>query len=267
MSEQEAVEAVEAVDTALAGSEPEATAAPETEAATETPETQPEQAPKTFTQEELDEIVSKRLAREQRKWERQQREAAPAPKSQGEIPTPEQFESTDAYVEALAARKAEELLQQRELVRQREQLLESYTEREEEAREKYADFEQVAYNPKVPITSVMAEAIQASDVGPDIAYHLGSNPKDAARIAKLPPLLQAKEIGRIEAKLAAEPPVAQKKTTAAPAPISPVTARQSGAPSFDTTDPRSVKSMSTSEWIEAERQRQIRKWEASQRNR
>ena len=38
-----------------------------------TPETPAEQeASKTFTQEELDAIVGKRLAREQRKWEREQ---------------------------------------------------------------------------------------------------------------------------------------------------------------------------------------------------
>jgi hypothetical protein len=75
--------------------------------------------------------------------------------------------------------------------------------------------------------------------------------------------LQAKEIGKIEAKLLDNPPV--KKTTSAPAPISPVTAKAAGNPSYDTTDPRSLKSMSTSEWIEAERQRQIKKWEAQQK--
>ena len=129
--------------------------------------------------------------------------------------------------------------------------------------DKYADFEQVVYNPKLPITNVMAETIQASDVGPDLAYYLGSNPQEAARISRLSPFLQAKEIGKIEAKLLDNPPV--KKTSSAPAPISPVTAKAAGNPSYDTTDPRSVKSMSTSEWIEAERQRQIRKWEAQQK--
>jgi hypothetical protein len=78
------------------------------------------------------------------------------------------------------------------------------------------------------------------------------------------PLAQAKEIGKIEAKLSDNPPV--KKTSNAPAPISPVTARSTGSPSHDTTDPRSIKSMSTSQWIEAERARQIKKLEA-QRNR
>ena len=68
----------------------------------------------------------------------------------------------------------------------------------------------------------------------------------------------------IEARLSAEPTF--KKTSNAPPPIAPVNARTSGAPTFDTTDPRAVKSMSTSDWIEAERLRQIKKYEA-QRNR
>jgi hypothetical protein len=109
----------------------------------------------------------------------------------------------------------------------------------------------------------MAETIQHSDIGPDLAYYLGSNPKDAERISRLSPFMQAKEIGRIEAKLADNPPV--KKTTSAPAPISPVTARSTGAPSHDTTDPRSTKSMTTSQWIEAERARQLKKWQAQAR--
>jgi len=110
----------------------------------------------------------------------------------------------------------------------------------------------------------MAQSIQYSDVGPDIAYHLGTNPKEADRISKLPPILQAKEIGRIEANLANNPPV--KRSSSAPAPIAPVTARSSGSPAYDTTDPRSTKTMTDSQWIEAERLRQIKKYEA-QRNR
>lgn len=252
------------VDSAQA---PEATAAPETAQSTpEVAETQLEQTPeeKKFTQAEIDAMISKRLAREQRKWEREQqaklaemqtRQAVPK-----DIPPVDQFESPEAYAEALALRKAEELVAQRERQRAQTAMLEAYHEREEEARNKYDDFQEVAYNPQLRVTEVMAETIQASDAGPDIAYWLGSNPKEADRIARLSPLLQAREIGKIEARLAADPP--QKKTSSAPAPITPVTARASGNPSYDTTDPRSIKSMSTSEWIEAERQRQIRKMQA-----
>ncbi len=268
MDETQAVTEVNQLAEAPA-SEQVATAAPETEAVSTPEETQAEQqATKTFTQEELDAAIGKRLAREQRKWERQRQQelealktsAAPAPSTL----TQEQFESPEAYTEALAMHKAQQLLEQREAAKRQREVLESYHEQEEEARAKYDDFEQVAYNPALPITNVMAEAIQASDIGPDVAYYLGSNPKEADRIARLSPLSQAKEIGKIEAKIAQNPPV--KQSSKAPAPIAPVKPNGNVSPAYDTTDPRSVKTMSTSEWIEADRKRQMKKWEA-QRNR
>ena len=258
---EEVQQALAEVDSAPA---PEATAAPENaQNAPEVAENQPEQTPeeKKFTQAEIDAMISKRLAREQRKWEREQqaRQAEMQAKPK-ELPPADQFESPEAYAEALAVKKAEELLAQREYQKQQAAIDDAYHEREEEARAKYDDFEQVAYNPQLRVTDVMAETIKASDMGPDLAYWLGSNPKEADRISRLSPLLQAREIGKIEAKLAASPPV--KPTTSAPAPITPVTARTSGNPSYDTTDPRSTKTMSTSEWIEAERARQMRKLQA-----
>ena len=228
------------------------------------PEVADNQPAKTFSQEELDAAIGKRLAREQRKWEREQAARQTVPVAPKEMPSIDNFESTDAYAEALALRKAEELVAQRDRQKEQAQVVEAYSEREEKARDKYDDFEDVVYNPKLRITDVMAESIQSSENGPDLAYWLGSNPKEAERIARLSPILQAKEIGKIEVRLADNPPV--KKSTSAPTPISPVTARSSGSPSHDTTDPRSIKTMSTSEWIEAERNRQIRKYEA-QRNR
>ena len=249
-------EALAEVDSAPA---PEVTATPESE--TPAPENEtPVEVAKTFTQEEVDALIGKRLAREQRKWERQQAQRQAQPNATTEAPEREQFESDDAYVQALAARKAEELIAQKEAQRQQAELLEAYHDREEEARNKYDDFEQVAYNPSLRITEVMAQTIQASDIGPEVAYYLGSNPKEADRISRLPAILQAKEIGKIEVKLADSPPV--QKTSSAPAPITPVTARSTGNPSYDTTDPRSTKTMSTSEWIEADRQRQMKKLQA-----
>jgi hypothetical protein len=243
--------------------EQEATAAPES--VDTTPEEQ--QPTKSFSQEELDAIVSKRLAREQRKWEREQAQRLAEQQARQPVappPAPDDFENAHAYAEALAQQKAQELLAQREAAAQQAALLESYKDREEEARDRYEDFEQVAYNPSLPVTDVMAQAIQASDIGPEVIYWLGSNPKEASRISRLSPVLQAKEIGKIEVNLTSNPPV--KKTSTAPAPLAPVTAtRSNSGPRYDTTDPRSLKSMSTSDWIEAERQRQIKKWEAQNR--
>ena len=241
-------------DTSVAASESEATAAPIAE--TTRPEDQTTETPKSFTQEELDAIVGKRLAREQRKWEREQAQRT-VPTAPSELPPPDQFDSVETYAKAYA----EQMLREREVQKQRSEYVEAYHDREEDARGKYDDFEQVAYNPNLRITTVMAETIQTSDVGPDVAYYLGSNPKEADRISRLSPILQAKEIGKIEATLVSNPPV--KKSSSAPTPISPVTARSNGSSTYDTTDPRSIKSMTTSEWIAAERARQVKKLEAS----
>jgi hypothetical protein len=227
------------------------------------PEPTPTEASKTFTQEELDAIVGKRLAREQRKWEREQAQKAKSQPVPTEPLKADDFADAQTYADALAERKAQELLARRDAEAERAATLDAYHDREEEARNKYDDFEQVAYNPKLPVTETMAQTIQATDNGPDVIYYLGSNPKEAERIARLSPLLQAREIGKIEANLGSNPPA--RKTSTAPAPIAPVTARTSGAPAYDTTDPRSVKNMSTSEWIEAERLRQIKKYEAQRR--
>ena len=241
-----------------------ATAAPEpvvnAPEAVEAPEGEQKETPKVFTQEELDAAIGKRLAREQRKWEREQKQAeAPKPVPVEQV-LPDQFTTTEEYVEALTTSKAQQIVQQQQFEKQRQELLGGYHDKEEVARDKYEDFEQVAYNPKLPITDVMAQTIQASDNGPDIAYYLGTNPKEADRISRLVPLLQAKEIGRLEAKIASDP--VTKQTSRAPAPISPVTPRNGGSSSFDTTDARSIKTMTTSQWIDAERQRQVKILEA-----
>ncbi len=243
---------------------PQTVTEPDATAAAETQHEQPaDQEPRKFSQEEVDALITKRLAKEQRKWERKLAQPQQQPQAPKELPPADQFASVEDYAQALAERKAQELLQQQEARRMQEDLLDSYREREEAAREKYDDFESVALNPKLPITTVMTQTIQASEMGPDVAYYLGTNPKEAERISRLPAFLQAKEIGKIEAKVASAPPV--KKSSAAPSPITPVTTRNSGAPAYDTTDPRSVKTMSTSAWIEAERLRQVKMWEARQK--
>jgi AraC-like DNA-binding protein len=216
-----------------------------------------EQNPKLFTQEEVDEMVSKRLAREQRKLQRQSAQTVHQPVVDVNQPlNPEQFESTEQYVEALALQRAEQIAQEKEFNVRQAQVIEAWGEKEEVTRDKYPDYEQVVHNPNLRITDVMANVIQGSEIGPEIAYHLGLNPKESARIAALPPFAQASEIGKLEVKLVANPPV--KKTSSAPEPFKGI--RSGGSDTinrFDTTDPRSVKTMSTSEWIEADRKREM----------
>ena len=113
--------------------EPEATAAPET--AETTPEEQ--QPSKTFTQDELDAIVGKRLAREQRKWGREQAQRLAESRVKSATPPadPNDFETAHQYAEALAEQKAQELLARREAAKQQAAILDAYQDLEESARD------------------------------------------------------------------------------------------------------------------------------------
>lgn len=113
-----------------------------------------------------------------------------------------------------------------------------------EAKEEYADFEDVAFSEDTPMNGVMARAITTSEIGWRIAYELGKHPEEAERIIRLDPVAAIRAIGkiesRIEAKLAEadkedkeeEPPPAA--ASRAPRPPTPVR-RQSPATS---TEPR-----------------------------
>lgn len=115
---------------------------------------------------------------------------------------------------------------------------EAFGYRETIARERFADYDTVARNPSVPITPSMAEIIRDSEVGPDLAYHLGKNVAEAARIAALPATRQAVELGRLEATITAPKPLPKQP----PAPVQPV----SGIAAGGTKDPGK---MSPAEYI------------------
>lgn len=89
-----------------------------------------------------------------------------------------------------------------------------FSELENEARSRWTDYDVVARNPNVPITADMAEIIKESELGPDLAYHFGKNPAEAARLAQLSGKSLAREIGRLEARLSA--PKASAKVPSAP---------------------------------------------------
>lgn len=215
----------------------------------------PAQEPRTFTQEELDAIVAKEKAKAKRQAERELREAVQQPQRVVEPPNPVNFKTREEYEAALIDHKVEQKLSERDAQQQQQKVQSTFKDREETAREKYEDYDKVARANDLPITDIMGEAILESEIGPEVAYYLGMNREEANRIASLKsPLAQVREIGKIEAKLIEHPPAAPaKKTSSAPAPITPVGAR-STVQKFDPTDPRSDK-MSDSDWFAAERKR------------
>ncbi len=184
------------------------------------PESKPE---KTFTQKELDDILTRRLAKEQRKIERYARAEAErdqlreqlsrqtqAPSSPSGEPKPEQFKTYEEYLDKLTDWKVDQKLGKMQEVsaqQRREAEQQSYesTIRENlsKAAEKYDDFEDVVTNPNLPITIPMRDAIGESEIGGEIAYYLGINPREAATIANLSPVQQVKAIGKLGQKLKA----------------------------------------------------------------
>lgn len=181
----------------------------------------------------------------------QPQQAQPAQQAQqpSQAPKLEQYNSIEEYLDALADHKASQkfdhLAKEREAkesqTRQQNEaakLHEGYTKQTEQARQAYEDFDDVVQDPDLPISQAMAEAIMRSSNGADVAYYLGKNPDQAARIASLDPFSAAVEIGRIAATVVRPQP---RKTSNAPPPIQPV-----GARATPVTDPDK---MSTDEWL------------------
>lgn len=99
-----------------------------------------------------------------------------------------------------------------------------------------------------PISQPMAEAIETSDIGPEVAYYLKNNQDVALKLFHLPPVLAAKEIGRIEAQLSAEKAKAKAKPVSkAPPPPPKVEAQEPGL-SVSASSPDSDK-LSMNDWL------------------
>lgn len=116
----------------------------------------------------------------------------------------------------------------------------TWSEKVEAAKSRYADLVEVLNVPFA--TPVMQEALIDADNGVDVAYYLAKNLNEAKKIAAMGPIAAAREIGKIEARLAPPPaPKAAARTTSAPPPPTPVSAR--GTANIDPAK------MSDAEWL------------------
>ncbi len=132
------------------------------------------------------------------------------------------YDTDAAYAQALVteavnAAKAEALKDARADAAQErnEARRDEWIEKSAPMRSRVADFDAVVANPQAPISEFMKDAIVADPAGPEIAYFLGKNPEEARRIARLAPLQQATEIGRLASRFETAP-VAKKITKAPP---------------------------------------------------
>ena len=157
----------------------------------------------------------------------------------GQRPKQEDFTDYSEFIRAdaewVADKRAREIIDQErqqfrksQTQRSQQAVMDAHMDRVERAREKYEDFDDVAFAEDVPITNEMRNAILGSEHGADIQYYLGSHPDEAARITRMDAYAQVREIGKLEGKLTAKPP---KKSTTAPPP--PKTLKGGGKPEKD----------------------------------
>ena len=199
--------------------------------------------PKTAVQKRIDELTRKRHEADRRAAYAEgqlaaEREKAPEPAKAtpdtADMPKEDDYETYDEYIDA----KTEFVVEKR-LAEMKRQTAEDDEKRRLEDSEKvfkaklaegenrYDDFQEVAMNIAVPITNIMADILTTTENPADIAYYLGKNINEAVAISHMIPTQAAREIGKLETKLAAEfkdkPPKATKKITKAPAPVKPST--------------------------------------------
>lgn len=168
------------------------------------------------------------------------------------MPKQDQFETYEEYIDARAAYVAKQTFaaearksQEAQQAARQEEMVERFRQRSEGAADRYDDYDDVIAASEVPISNAMGHAIIESDAGPDISYYLAKHPAEARRIAALSPIGQVREIGKLEAKIAAPPK--PKKTTAAPTP--PKTLRPEAKAVVNPDD------MPMAQWVEHERKR------------
>jgi hypothetical protein len=168
-------------------------------------------------------------------------------------PTREQFNfDDDAYIEAVADWKLEQAEakrsaqeQKRQAEYRQQQAQQTFEERRastvDKGRGKHADFEEVVFSlPGDVLDMEMAAAIFEADAPEDVAYYLGKNPKEAARISALPPFKKAIALGKLEAKLTNP----ERKQTTAPPPPNPIGGREPAR-----HDPDKLLKENPAEWI------------------
>lgn len=186
-------------------------------------------APKTYSEEEVQERIERATAKAAAKAERRafreasqimQRQQQPTHEPVNEKPRRDQFASEEEFVDKLTDWKLDQRDQTANQQRRDAQATANNTKTENlyKQAEKLPGFDRDAFE-ELPLTTAMAAALVDSDVSAKLMEYVTLNPGEVDRIAALPPARQAAEIGKLEAKLSSAPPVKLSKT---PAPINPV---------------------------------------------
>lgn len=193
-------------------------------------------------------------------------EAKPAAVVEGK-PSSDKFDTHAEYVEALTDWKLDQKLKDRDsklensrIESEQQRVARQYNERAKVFAEKTSDFKDVLEEvDDVPLSPALRDMFLSSENGPELAYELAKNRVEFERVSKLSPLAAAREIGKLEARIAR--PAAESKeikTTKAPAPIVPVGGSGKGAVTKLISDP----GLSQSEYESLRREQQKKRRQA-----
>lgn len=186
-------------------------------------------APKTYSEEEVQERIERATAKAAAKAERRafreasqimQRQQQPVQQQVDDKPRRDQFASEDEFVDKLTDWKLDQ--RDRSANQQQRAAQETATNTKTETLYKEAaklpGFDREAFE-DLPLTATMAHALVESDSSAKLMAYLTSNPEEVDRINALSPVKQAAEMGKLETKVASAPAV---KAPKAPAPISTI---------------------------------------------
>jgi hypothetical protein len=166
------------------------------------------------------------------------------------------------FTRAEARREAEAVLKAERDRQDDERRKQAWKQKAGEFAKVQPDFNELVSDPNLPITEEMAQAVQESEIGPELAYHLASNREVAEQVSRMSGTALALALGRIEGRL-----IAQKELTARPAPVPQITKAPAPPPRIEAIEPdvklrttdSSGDALSDDEWIKAERKRLSRK--------
>lgn len=194
----------------------------------------------------------------------------PPPPAAPKIPSLADFEYDESkyqaalmeFTKAEARREAEAVLKAEREREAQERAVKTWTEKAAEFAKSKPDYAEKVNDPTLPISTPMVKVIQASEIGPEVAYHLAENRELAAEIARLPAEAAAFAIGRLEGRLLAQKEAAKASASRAAVSQAPPPPPRIEAVEPDvrvrTTDP-SGDSLSDDEWVRMERKRVSRK--------
>lgn len=158
----------------------------------------------------------------------------------------EYLKYNDQRTQALVAVQTQQALHMQQQQAEARKRMAVHQDREGKFANETPDYWQVVQN--VPVTPIMRQAIETSDIGPEVVYYLGKHPEVAQAIAYDHPIEQARKLAALEYEFrGAKKSAARNEVSSAPPPAKTVKGSNPGR-AVGASDANSDK-LSDEEWL------------------